>query len=863
MLSMSKVASGAAAANYYAGADDYYRQDSAPSKWLGEGAERLGLAGEVDADTFSRMLDGLLPSGAQLPNAADERRAATDFTFSAPKSVSVQGLVGGDVRLVAAHEQAVSRALSYAERLAGCRVTEDGVTHSEPSRNLLVASFRHDLSRALDPNLHTHAVVINATQRQDGEWRALEQTEYYRQQKLIGALYRNELALEVQQLGYEIRQTHSDGRFELVHFTDKQIEAFSQRSVAIEAALAELGKTRDTASAREKELITLATRDAKGEIDRVVLREQWRDKSYELGIGFDRPMLTALCQDRLAAAQDAVSYAIAHATERQSVVNQVQLIQAALEKGTGSTDLQSIHTEMARQVADGVVLEAGGLYTTHEAQQRERAMLAIEERGRGAVEPLLAEREARRTLENTSLNAGQQGAAALLLTTDSRVAAIQGAAGTGKTTMLRTAQAMAAQQGYRVQGIAPSAAAARELGKAKIPSQTIASFLSREQALDSKTVLVLDEAGMVSAKDMYALLEAVELAKARIVLVGDTQQLKAVEAGRPFAQLQEAGMAKAEMGEIQRQHDAQLKSAVELAAKGQVERSLAVLDARVFEISTSAGRYAQIAGDYAALDHSQRAETLIVAGTHFARDAINTNVRAQIGLAGQGLLVATLDRKDLTEAQARSSVSYQPGDVIEALRNYDSIGMARGEVARVSEAGDGRVVLEKEDGRKVEWRPALQTYMTAYRSAEREFAPGDLVRVTANDYAQGLVNGDRASVLAIDQERHTVTLKLDDLRTVQLDASKPLHLDHGYCSTVHSSQGQTVDRVLIDADTRSLTANESAYYVAISRAREDVTIYTNDREMLPDAMARQDLKFSALDLDKGRERNRDDLGLGG
>ncbi|WP_169449844.1 MobF family relaxase [Paludibacterium yongneupense] len=860
---MSKVLPGASAAGYYAGADDYYRQDSAPSKWMGAGAERLGLSGEVDAETFGRMLDGLLPNGVQLPNAAEGRRAATDFTFSAPKSVSVQTLVGGDARLVAAHELAVSRALGYAERLAGYRVTEDGVTYSEISGNLLVAGFRHDLSRALDPNLHTHAVAINATQRSDGEWRALEQTEFYHQQKLIGALYRNELALEVQRLGYEIRQTHHDGRFELAHFTEKQIEAFSQRSNAIEAVLAEQGKTREMATAREKEIIALATRDAKGEIDRAVLREQWREKSQELGIGFERPSPAELVQDRLAAARDAVCYAMAHTTERQSVVNQVQVIQAALEHGTGATDLESIRTELERQVADGAVISAHGHYTTLEAQQRERDMLSVEARGRGAVEPLLSEREARRTLDQTSLNAGQQGAACLLLSTDARISAIQGAAGTGKTTMLKTAHGMAEQQGYRVLGIAPSAAAARELGKAEIPSQTIASFLAREQSLDSKTVLVMDEAGMVSAKDMHAVLNAVEQANARIVMVGDTQQLKAVEAGRPFAQLQEAGMSTAQMGEIQRQHDAQLKNAVELAAQGQVERSLAVLDAKVCEIGISASRYAQIASDYAALDGAQRAETLIVAGTHYARDAINAEVRAQTGLAGLGMPAVTLDRKDMTAAQARSSVSYQPGDLVEALRNYESIGMARGEVAKVLGARDGRVSLEKADGQQVEWRPALQTYMTAYRVAVREFAPGDRVRVTGNDHMQGLVNGDRASVLSIDAQRQTITLMLDEQNTVQLDASKPLHLDHGYCSTIHSAQGQTVDRVLIDADTRSLTSNESAYYVAISRAREEVKIYTNDREMLPDVMSRQDLKSSALDLDRDRGCSRDDLGLGG
>lgn len=173
MLSIGKVSTGAAAGAYYEEADDYYHQDRSPSQWQGEGAARLGLSGEVDAKRFQDLLDGKLPDGGQLHNAADGRRGGTDLTFSAPKSVSMQALIGGDTRLIDAHERAVSRALAHAETMATCRVTEAGVTRPEATGNLVVASFRHDLSRATDPQLHTHAVVVNATQRDDGQWRAV------------------------------------------------------------------------------------------------------------------------------------------------------------------------------------------------------------------------------------------------------------------------------------------------------------------------------------------------------------------------------------------------------------------------------------------------------------------------------------------------------------------------------------------------------------------------------------------------------------------------------------------------------------------------------------------------------------------
>jgi len=863
MLSIAIVKNSAAAGSYYAETDNYYAQDRAPSQWMGDGAQRLGLAGAVDAGDFTRLLDGKMPDGSQIHNAAEGHRAGLDLTFSAPKSVSMQTLIGGDVRLIDAHEAAVARALDYAEGLAAYRVTEDRQTRLEPSGNLLVASFRHDLSRETDPQLHTHAVVINATQRPDGQWRAVEAGELLRQKMLMGALYRSELALEAQKLGYEVRQTHGDGRFELAHFTDKQIEAFSTRSHAIESALAALGKTREDASAREKEMATLTTRQAKGEVDRPALRESWRDKSQVLGIDF-APRLeagTPALEARAEAARAAVAFAVAHGTERQAVVSEAQLVRFALEHGTGRTDLAAIRTEIAHQSRDGALIQAGERFTTPAAQQREREILDVEARGRGAMAPIMSAQRAEHLLAGSSLNASQRAAASLVVTTDSRVMAIQGAAGTGKTTMLREAKTLAEADGYRVAGLAPSAAAARELGNAGIESRTIAAFNQRDNpGLTSRSVLVVDEAGMVSAKDMREVLVRVEAAGARVVLVGDVQQLKAVEAGKPFAQLQAAGIARVEMGEIQRQNDAQLRQAVELAARGEAARSLAVLDRHVVEIGGHRERHQAIARDYAMLPAGERAQTLILAGTHAARTAINENVRAELGLAGHGLVVSTLERKDLTEAQARSSLAYQPGDIVQAQKAYASLGLERGDLARVVESGAGRVTLERADGRQAEWHPAVQTNMTAYRECGRELSVGDAVRLTANDHARGIVNGERATVTGIDAERQTVMLAKADGGQFTLDATKPLHLDHGYASTVHAAQGQTAGRVLIEADTRSVTANESSYYVAISRARDSATIYTDDKTMLPEAMGRTDEKSAALEVQSAAANHSNDKG---
>jgi conjugative relaxase-like TrwC/TraI family protein len=805
MLTLARISSNASAANYYEGTNEYYHQDRDPSSWQGDGARRLGLEGEVEPDTFRALLQGKMPDGSQIHGAGDGRCGGVDFTFSAPKSVSMQSLIAGHKDLIYAHEKAVARTLLYAESLAAYRIKEEGVTQRELSGNIVVAAFRHDLSRAQDPNLHSHAVVLNVTQKPDGQWRAVEQRDFFQQKMLMGAMYRNELALEVQKLGYGVTVTHADGRFELAHISRQQVEAFSSRSQAIEMALAAKGKTREHASAREKEVANLATRQKKTEVDHQALREGWQQKSRDLGINYQPGLALAAAspEAREAAARMAVGYAVAHMTERHAVVDHATTLRHALEHGTGKADMVAIEAELVRQVGSGELIASGQRYTTPTAQQRERDMLAVAERGREAMPGIMEGRQVAQALSTTRLNEGQRAAVTLVVATQDRVVAIQGAAGTGKTTMLREAKTLMAAQGYQVHGLAPSAAAAEELGKAGIPSQTIAAFQRQAQTgVNGKTVLLVDEAGMVSAKDMAQILHAAEVAQARVVLLGDTQQLKAVEAGRPFAQLQEAGIARVEMGEIQRQSDAQLKQAVELAAKGDVAQSLGVLRQNVHEVEDDRQRYARVARDYAALLPADRENTLVVAGTHFARTAINDNVRAELGLAGKGMEVSTLTRNDLTQAQARMSVSYQPGDVVEAQKPYVSLGLQRGDWARVVDAGAGTVTLERQDGVHVHWRPILQPNMATYRETPRELSIGDQVRFTANDHAQGLINGRRALVMAIDREQETVMLKKMDDQVVTLDASKPLHLDHGYCATVHAAQGQTAERILIEACCR-------------------------------------------------------------
>lgn len=860
MLTLAKVTSSAAAASYYESEDDYYAEGGrAPSAWCGEGAASLGLTGPVDANDFKTLLDGNLPGGQQIHHGGEgERTAGLDLTFSAPKSVSMQALVAGDQRLLDAHETAVDRTLRYIENeLAAYRNTVGGETQSLTSKNLVVARFLHDLSRETDPQLHNHCVVLNMTQRDDGQWRALDAKPLYEQQKLLGAFYRAELAREVQSLGYAVRVTHHDGRFELAHITDAQVAAFSTRSHAIDLALAARGRDRAHASAHEKELASLSTRQKKSkDLDRSALRDEWRTRATALGINWKAlPPTEMTSEQRQEAIDAAVTFAIEHLTERQSLVGHDALLGVALGKGTGVAVLDDVKSALQDRINSGELIQSedGKRYTTAAAQEREREILAIELRGRNTARLGIKDLSfVRSVLTSSDLTEGQRAAVELILTTQNRVVAVQGLAGTGKTRMLKMVQANM-EAPWSVVGLAPSAAAARELEGASIKAQTIAAFTGRSSGgLNAHTLVVMDESGMVSAKDMHSVMLAVEKADARIVMVGDTQQLKAVQAGKPFAQLQAAGITVARMSDIQRQTNATLRQAVQHAAAGEVRDSLKLLTPKIAEIAHATDRHATIARHYCSLLPEQRSQTLIVAGTNAARAAINAQVRQGLCLAGSGMAVTILQRNDLTQAQLKSSLSYMPGDIVEPQRHYASLGLLAGDLTRVVKSEPGCITLRREDGVEVDWRPTAMPNVATFQEAPREMAIGDRIRFTANDYGSGVINGETGTVKELDREKGLLHIEKTDGSVVVLDSSRALHLDHGYCTTVHASQGQTCERVLVDADIKSAMSSESLYYVAISRARSEVAIYTDDRELLPEAMSRQDDKTAALDIRQKR-----------
>ncbi len=918
VASIGAVASPAQGVSYYE-KDSYYAKDSdehrAASAWAGRGAAALGLEGPVDPDTFRAVLEGEVPdgSGKRLGKRGKEgeihHRPGRDLTFSAPKSVSLAALVGGDERIVDAHDRAVAGALDWFERNAAeTRMQEPGSGPGQAraggrmvragDQKTVIATFRHDTSRNLDPALHTHSVIANMLLGPDGKWRTMANERLYASKMALGALYRNALAGELARLGYSIDKTHADGRFEIAGVSCETVEAFSTRRAEIEAAMEGRGLGTTAENPHLARRAALMTRAAKREVDRDALRETWEKQAAALG--FDARGLVAAAMERHGAdkaretqpgknsptaaprqpdlfehaakadpARAAADWALAHLSERDAVFSNTDLLAAALAFEPGAASIGDIERAVAGlkregRLHDAPALEGGGGLTTDKALAEERETVALmrggERRGKAPMRGWMVERH----LRKGPLTAGQKQAVKLILCEKDRTVGVQGYAGTGKTKMLARARTLAEKKGWRMVGLAPSASAANTLNaESGIESETLQRFLARNtgvaegrltktgakemRAAFAKTVLVVDEgslASTVQARDLLRIAGALRVPK--LVLVGDAKQLDAVDAGKPFAQLQAAGMKTAAMDEILRQRDPDLKAAVEASLAGEIGKAFEKLGSNVAEVKAD-----NIAGAVAArwlkLSHEERERTGVMAPSHALREGINGHIRERLvregRIAGPAMETARLVSKGYTNAEKSLAANYAPGDVVAFHRSYKRIGVAKGEERRVAgvDRRERTVLLEAPGGGIVAWKPSeiggRKGGTEVYRRECIELRAGDRIRWTRNDKGLGLVNSGAAEVMGIRNGR--VTFRLEDGRRLTLMPGDPQlrHLDRAWCSTVHAFQGRTVDNVIaaMEANHPALTT-QKYLYVEISRARDRAELVTDDAAALKERL---------------------------
>ena len=656
-----------------------------------------------------------------------------------------------------------------------------------------------------------------------------------------------------------------------------------------------LGNSAD--NPRLAERAALMTRAAKRDIDREELRDVWQKQAA--GLGLDAPALvgeaaarsveptmhrpdsaperTVLPEIPVAASPDAVgldgaandrnaaseavAWATAHLSEREAVFARADLFAAALAHAPGTVTIAEAEREVARLEKAGA-LHAVNLpgaedsIATAKTVGEERETVASMRAGQGRGTAPMRCWQVQGHLNRGPLTAGQKDAVTLILSAKDRVVGVQGYAGSGKTTMLDRARVLAEKKGYRVIGLAPSASAVQTLAsEAGIESETLQRFLARNagvaegrlttkgakemRAAFAKTILVVDEgslASTVQARDLLRI--ANEIRIPRVVLVGDAKQLDAVDAGKPFAQLQTAGMKTATMDEIMRQRDPALKEAVVASLKGDIDRAFEKLGGNVAEVKPD-----NIAGAVAArwlrLGPEARENTGVMAPSHELRQEINGHIRERLDregrIHGPAMQAERLVSRGYTNAEKALAGNYAAGDVVAFHRPYKRIGVEKGDERRVAgvDHKSREVLLEDKDGGKIAWKPGeiggRQGGSEVYRTEGIELRAGDRIRWTRNDAGLGLVNSRTAEVLSVANGR--VTFQSEDGKKLELGRNDPQlrHVDHAWASTVHAFQGRTVDNVIAAMEARHphLTTQKS-FYVEISRARDRAELVTDD-----------------------------------
>ena len=477
--------------------------------------------------------------------------------------------------------------------------------------------------------------------------------------------------------------------------------------------------------------------------------------------------------------------------------------------------------------------------------------------GQNQIEPVLSRRDALALTERHShLNRGQQEVVKEVLTSRDQVQGIQGVAGAGKTTALVAVRTGAEFAGYQVEGLAPTSRAAKQLEEAGIHAGTLQGFLARGQQAQEgpeRRLYFVDESSLASTNQMRDFLNCLG-SQDRVILIGDTRQHQAVEAGRPFQQLQEAGMHTAKLDQIVRQKDPELKAAVELLSVGNVAGGLEALQnqGRVTEIRNTQERVQAIAKNYA----ENPEHTLIVSPDNASRRELNQAVRQELQAKGivdsvDHALRVLVPRQDMTGADRQWATRYNAEDILRYSRGSAALEIAGGSYARVVSTNpkENLVTVEKVSGERVTYDPKRLTGVSVYREMERDFAAGDRIQFTAPDKGLGVSNRELGTLNRI-AENGLLSARLDSGRPIDFDSSRIRHFDHGYAVTSHSSQGLTADRVLINADTsvHPDLLNTRFGYVAVSRARLDAQIYTNDASSLTRNLSNNISKASAIEF---------------
>ncbi len=847
-------------------ADYYINDQELQGRFYGRLAERLELDSEATKEAFFSLCENIHPkeNTPLTPRTKEERTVGYDINFHCPKSVSLLHVLSKDSHVLNIFQNSVQDTMKHIEQDVMTRVRKGGRYEDRKTGELVWAEFTHQTARPVkghtpDPHLHSHCFVFNATWDQEEQsFKAAQFRDIKRDMPYYQARFHKLMADRLTEAGYKIRRTGSS--FEVIGVPSEVLDHFSKRTNEIGQIAEEKGIT----DAKALDNLGAKSRSSKQKgLGMEELLQDWKRQIRELeengGIQdrpeYHPPLRQKEASKTVSTPQDSIDHAIKHSFERASVMPDRRILQEAYRFSTGDffVSLQEIDSHFQNDKRLFRVKDRGQpVSTTREVLAEEKEMVSLARKGIGKMNPLY---EKSPKLE---LSGQQEEAVKHILTTRNRVSIVRGAAGSGKTTLMKEAVAKIEQAGKKVTVVAPTAQASRGVLKEEgfTNAETVASLLTNANIQESlrNQVLWIDEAGLLGTQDMTRILRIAEDNNTRLILGGDTRQHASVVRGDALRILNTVGsIPSAEVSRIYRQNNETYRSAVNDLFKGDVRTAFEKLDLigsiqSVDPLSPND----ELVKDY--VDAVKKGKSaLVISPTHKQGNHVTQEIRK--GLRKNGLLgkkeieALKLSNINLTQAQKSDPKNYKEGQVVQFSQNLR--GIKRGSIWRVEGVEHSNVQLRNRENENVMLPLKKSGQFEVFETSTISLSKGDRLHITRNSFDKDdkrLNNGQALEVKSVSKKGAITLINPQSKNTYVLDKDFG-HLNHAHCITSYSSQGKTVDNIYIAQPAATFPATDAKqFYVSVSRGRDNVKIYTDDKEQLLHHASEMGDRVSAIEL---------------
>ncbi len=840
--------------------DYYLDEQELNGQFQGKIAERLGITGLATKENFFALCENKNPATGEhlTPRTKEERTTGYDINFHCPKSVSILHALEKDDHLLQAFHQSVRDTMLDIEADSKTRVRKSGKYEDRETGELVWADFVHQTARPVegfspDPHLHCHCFVFNVTwDNVENRMKAAQFRDIKRDMPYYQAKFHKTFSDRLISLGYQINRT--DKSFEIAGVPKNVVDLFSKRTDEIGRVAKEKGIT----DAKELSELGARTRAKKEKgLTMTALKEEWRKQIHALDPNKksgDNVIRHAPEKERVPLeSRQCVDHALLHCFERASVMDGRRILERAYRFGLGN-NLVSVDMITKKFKEDKRIIhvteKSRTLCTTKEVLAEEKRMVDLAKNGQGKHRPLYEK------APEVNLAGQQAEAVKHVLTTSHMVSIIRGAAGTGKTTLMKEAISLMEKAGKQVTVVAPTAQASRGVlkGEGFQNAETVAMLLTDQkmQVKLKNQVLWVDEAGLLGTKDMTALLDLATKQNAQLILGGDTKQHASVVRGDALRILNTvAHIQTAEVSKIYRQKNVEYRSAVDDLSKGDIKTAFEKLDNMGYIQSVDQMKpNKQLIDDYVQTVIKGKS-ALIISPTHAQGEEVTKEIRERLrdeGIIGKKEIIATrFSNLNMTEAEKSDTRNFKQGQIVQF--NQNTPGFNRGSIWSVESIDEKAIHVQNTNGEIKQLPTVKSSAYDVYKKSELNLSKGDRVRITRNGFdadKKRLNNGQTLEVASVSKNGKIVLR--NDNNTYTLDKNFG-HITHAHCITSYASQGKTVDEIFISQPAATFPATDAKqFYVSVSRGRDRARIYTDNKTELLHHAAELGERQSALEL---------------